>query len=246
LSTVDELKVGIDRRAGSGASSGMLELSDVISFAKPSLQVPSLSERVASCIESLIVEGRIRPGSPIIEETVARELGISRSSLREALIALENMGLIVREGRSRRRIRHLDDRDVAELYEMWAITESEAAAMACQVAQVADFRAMQDLLDEMDGAASRANRQTYHRHNLAFHQVMVRSCPNRRLLDVYVTCLRQIRWAWALMISGAGDPETSQREHRQIAQAYFDREADRVRALVRQHLSTGPTRSCGS
>lgn len=223
----------------------MLEISDAIGSLKPALQVPSLSERVATYIESLIVEGRIRPGSRIVEETVARELGVSRSSLREAIIALEKMGLIVRDGRAGRSIRHLDDRDVAELYELWAITESEAAAMACHAALEADVRAMRELLDEMDGAASRASRQTYHRLNLAFHQTMVRPCPNRRLVEVYETCLRQIRWAWALAISGAGDAETSQREHRGIAAAYFDRDAERVRELVRDHLSIGPSRTCG-
>jgi DNA-binding FadR family transcriptional regulator len=71
---------------------------------------------------------------------------------------------------------------------------------------------------------------------------MVRPCPNRRLVEVYVSCLRQIRWAWALLISGAGDAESSQREHREIAQAYFGRESERVRTLVRQHLAAGPTR----
>jgi DNA-binding GntR family transcriptional regulator len=200
---------------------------------------------VATYIESLIVEGRIRPGSRVVEESVARELGVSRSSLREAIIALESMGLIVRDGRSGRKIRHLDDRDVEELYEMWAITESEAAAMACEVAGDDDFGALRGLLDEMDGAASRASRQTYHRLNLAFHQAMVRPCPNRRLVEAYETCLRQIRWAWALLISGAGDAETSQLQHREIAHAYFAREAERVRTLVRQHLSSGPSRSRG-
>jgi len=80
--------------------------------------------------------------------------------------------------------------------------------------------------------------------NLDFHQALVAPCPNTRLVDTYTGCLKQIRWAGAISLGVSGaDTKTSCREHRQIAKSYFDKDQQRVRDLVRAHLSAGAGRS---
>jgi len=204
------------------------------------LHQPTLSSRIARHIEQLILEGRLRPGARLVEEQIARQLGISRASLREAIIGLEGAGLIAREGRSTRVIRRLDQRDVAELYEMWTILEGEAAAMACRDATAADQAAITRVMKAMEQAN---DRHAYHRLNLDFHQALVAPCRNRRLVESYDACLKQVRWVWALAIGAAGDPAVSRREHRAIAAAYFARDAEKTRALIRAHLSEGANRT---
>jgi DNA-binding GntR family transcriptional regulator len=218
----------------------MLEISEALGGIRPTLRVPSLSERVAGHIERLILEGRVRPGSRIVEEVLARELGISRASLREALINLENAGLIAREGRNTRVIRTLTSSDIVELYEMWTILEAEATAMACQTATAVEQTRIAEIMAAMEAAQDRAS---YHHLNLEFHRSLVAPCRNRRLVEAYDSCLKQVRWAWALAIAQAGDPESSRREHRAIAEAYFARDAERTQRLVRGHLSAGGERA---
>ena len=217
----------------------MFDIGDAASTIRTALRVPSLGERVTAHIEQLILEGRVRPGSRIIEESLARELGISRASLREALIALENAGLIVRETRNARAIRTLTPEDIVELYEMWTILEAEAAAMACRTATAVERSRIAEIMEEMEAAT---DRPTYHRLNLEFHRCLVAPCPNRRLIEAYDACLKQVRWAWALSIAAAGEPEISRVEHRAIAEAYFAGDAKRTHRLVRAHLSAGAER----
>lgn len=218
----------------------MLELADAVGDLRPSLHIPPLADRVAGHIEQLILDGRIRPGSRIVEEALAKELAISRASLREAIISLEKSGLITRDGRSGRVIRTLNDRDVIELYELWTILESEAAAMACETADAAAHVLIGDVMAAMEQAGDKAS---YHRLNLEFHDALVAPCPNARLVETYRALIKQVRWAWALKISAAGEPEVSKREHREIAKAYRARDAARTRSLIRAHLSAGAERA---
>jgi DNA-binding GntR family transcriptional regulator len=220
----------------------MLDFSDAAGAIRLSLHLPSLAERVAARIEELILDGQIRPGARIIEESLSRDLGISRASLREALFALESAGLIAREGRGGRVIRTLTHEDIVELYELWTILETEGAVMACQSSSPADHARIAGIITSMDTAA---DRTAYHRLNLEFHRAMMAPCRNRRLVEAYDFCLKQVRWAWALAIAKAGDPAASQREHRAIAEAYVARDADRLRPLVHDHLSAGAVRAGG-
>jgi len=204
------------------------------------LNVPTLSARLAQHIEQLILRGTLRPGARLIEETIARHLGISRASLREAMIGLEAAGLIAREGNARV-IRRLGDHDLVELYEMWTILECEVAAMACLHASASDRSALVGIMNAMEATKDVA---LFRELNLDFHQALVAPCPNTRLVDTYTGCLKQIRWAGAISLGVSGaDTKTSCREHRQIAKSYFDKDQQRVRDLVRAHLSAGAGRS---
>lgn len=219
----------------------MNELVNVASALREAIQQPSLAARVEQHIEGLILDGRVSPGSRIVEEDLARRLGVSRASLREAMIGLEQAGLVTRSGRTRRAIRTLTDGDVRELYELWTILEPEAAAIACVKATNADHARIRAVMADME--ASSADRQDYHRSNLAFHRALVEPCGNAALLRAYAACIKQVSWAWALAISTANDPGISIAEHRAIADAFFRREPETVRRLVRAHLAEGGRRT---
>jgi DNA-binding GntR family transcriptional regulator len=221
----------------------MNDTLEAVGALRASLRVPGLATRVGQHIEKLILDGVLQPGSRLVEETIARELGISRSSLREALFALEQAGLIVREERNTRVIRRLDGDDVRELYQMWAILEGEAVALACGVATPEQHAAIRTVMAALEASSDRAE---YHRLNLEFHRTLVAPCPNRRLLDAYRLCLKQVHWVWALAISRAGDPDVSRREHREIMEAYFLADGDAVRRLCRAHIAAGDRRADGT
>lgn len=219
----------------------MSELIQVAGLIRESLHQPTLAARVELHIEGMILDGRVSPGSRVIEEELARGLGISRASLREAMLGLEQAGLVTRTGKSGRSIRRLTDRDVQELYQLWTILEPEAAALACLRATDTDHALIRNVMSEMIQAAS--DRKAYHRLNLAFHRALVQPCGNATLLQSYHACIKQVSWAWALAISKAGDPEVSIGEHEDIAAAYFARNPDETRRLVREHLMEGARRT---
>ncbi len=219
----------------------MSDLIEIAGSIRDVLHQPTLAARVELHIEGLILDGRVSPGSRVIEEDLARELGISRASLREAMIGLEQAGLVTRTGKSGRSIRRLTDHDVYELYQLWTILEPEAAALACVRASDADHAVIRTVMREMEAAIG--DLKAYQRLNLAFHRALVRPCGNTMLLQSYYACIKQVSWAWALAISQAGEPDVSIGEHDEIAEAYFSRDAEKTRRLIRDHLAAGAQRT---
>lgn len=207
------------------------------------LAVPNLADRAAALLEELIISGKVKPGSRIIEETLARDLGISRTSLREAVICLEKTGLIAREGKTGRVIRAFSPKDVLESYEMWAILESEAAAMGCELADAEALAKLRQLLQDM---AVASDHQTYQFANLEFHRMLTVPCPNATLREAYHECLKKIRWAWAVMIPRHARRVDTGDEHERIYDAFAARDGGRVRELVRQHHMAGRSSFLGT
>jgi len=201
------------------------------------LAVPSLATRLSGVLEDLILSGRAKPGSRIIEEDLAREFGISRSSLREAIVGLEQAGYITRDGRkSGRVIRPLNTEEARERYQLYAILESEAAAAACLHAVPADIEKLEALLERM---RTTAKEKDYQLLNLEFHTQLARPCPNRALLEVYGNALKQVRWAWALGVITLGESSESRAEHAGVVEAYRLRDATKVLAMHRAHIDAG-------
>ncbi len=214
----------------------MDDLATSVLAAKEALRTQPLATRVGQLVEALILDGKLGPGIRIIEEELSEALGVSRTSLREAMLGLEQSGIIERGERGGRYIRTITRDDLHDLYEGWSIIESEAVALACRVATARHHRALARLIEAMDQVPTVPE---YHRLNLAFHAALVEPCRNQWLKTVYDGCLRQIRFAWALAVAWSGGRTQSQIEHREILDAYRARDAERTLALVRVHLAAG-------
>jgi len=85
-----------------------------------------------------IVEGRHPPGARLREQHLADEYAVSRTPIREALLRLQNEGLVVVERNRGAHVRVLSDREVVEVYELRARLEAYAAEMAAERADAAD------------------------------------------------------------------------------------------------------------
>jgi DNA-binding GntR family transcriptional regulator len=77
-----------------------------------------LARQVARALKDAIAEGRLKPGDPIRQEAVAKEFGISRIPVREALRQLENEGLVVHRPNSGARVAILDFEECVAIYKI--------------------------------------------------------------------------------------------------------------------------------
>ena len=89
----------------------------------------TLTETAYKYIFDGIMNGKYRAGQSISPDLLAKSLNMSKTPIREALLQLETEGLIFRNGRFYNVV-YLDEEEIVELYEVRAILEAEAAAMA--------------------------------------------------------------------------------------------------------------------
>jgi GntR family transcriptional repressor for pyruvate dehydrogenase complex len=156
-----------------------------------------LSDVIARQLEHMIVEGRLRPGEGLpSERELAKQIGVSRPSLREALSELRSRGLIeparnggavvteltkatVTEPLSQMLERHPSA--IRDLIEMRVVIEAHAASLAAVRATRADLDKLQAALDaQMQGRSK--NIATLAKRDLDFHQSIAEASHNIALV----------------------------------------------------------------
>ena len=95
----------------------------------------SLHSEVTSRIRSLIVESQIKPGERVPELEISKELGVSRTPIREALKVLASEGLVDLLPLRGAVVKTFSDKDAADMLKVMGLLESIAAQKACQADQ---------------------------------------------------------------------------------------------------------------
>jgi len=204
----------------------------------PSAAPPHLAVSIHHTLKKEILAGRFRPSERINQEQVARELGVSRTPVREALHALAREGLVELHPRRGAFVSVFGESDVSELYEMRELLEPHAAANASLRAAPAQVEVIRRLADEIERATSSDMERAFSL-NREFHQRLCEPCDNRLLM-----ALLEIVWSqqsalsiFAYQRQSAEAMRRTYVQHRAIVDAFAARDADRTRDLVRRHIS---------
>src|SRR6478609_9267638 len=132
-----------------------------------SLAPRALYEEVAELLRQRIFRRELEPGSWIDEVKLAQEYGISRTPLREALKVLATEGLVTMKVRRGAYVTEVSERDLADVYHLLALLESDAAGVVAAQATPQQLKELQSLHDELEKAAG--NRERFFEINEAFH-----------------------------------------------------------------------------
>ncbi|MEW6424471.1 MAG: FadR/GntR family transcriptional regulator [Bacillota bacterium] len=213
-------------------------------------------EIIAEQIKNLIASGNLSPGDKLLSEReLAEQLRVSRTSVREALCALDMAGLIeVRPGEGAF-VRHagtdtvieplsfailLEKDRVRDILEVRLGLEVESAGLAAQRATEKELAKMEAALRQMeeDVQTGRSGEKA----DFDFHYAIAEAAHNQLLLRVMNTIhdtmhhtLRITRNLWMTPVPGT--PQRLYEEHRQIYQAVSRRNKDAARKLMYRHLT---------
>src|SRR5438876_2390053 len=214
------------------------------------------SEDVIDSLGMKIVSGELAPGALLATETtLAQSLGLSRPSLREALRALARKGLV--DARTRRGTLVNDkpqwnvlDSDVLrwiaaappdpaffmDLLDLRVIFEPAAARLAASRANPEHILAIENAFEAMAGALP-ADVEACCRHDLAFHELIVRATGNRLLIRIAAAIRTALLAAFTLSSNARESYENSLNEHWAVAAAIRRRSPDEADHAMRQLLA---------
>ncbi|MFE4464840.1 FadR/GntR family transcriptional regulator [Oerskovia sp. NPDC056781] len=185
------------------------------------------------------------------EQALAAELGVGRSTVREAIRQLAGKGVlesrqgsgvyVVRAEASEDWEEVLRRGEVVDVLEVRGALETEAARLAATRRTPADLRAMTTALAGRGEVPTTASAQDYVDADLVFHRAVVDAAHNAVLTDLFATFLPRLRRAMVDMIEldGAGERHRHDQDaHEAILDAVRDRDADRAAATSRRHLDS--------
>jgi DNA-binding GntR family transcriptional regulator len=209
-------------------------------------ELTPLREKIASAIRASIIDGRIGAGEKLREPVLSKQLGVSRTPLREALLQLESEGFVEMTPRRGAVVRPLSRQDAAETYEVKGALEALAARLACEHMDPALLDRLTKINDAIAsvGRARTADHARLLQLNAEFHQSLTDAAGNEKLSH-YVRVLRaqalRYNFIYLTVLSRLTE---SVAEHRQILDALRRRKPDEVERLVRDHGKSASRALC--
>lgn len=195
----------------------------------------SLHDEVTTRVRDMIVDGRLEPGAPIAELELARQLGISRTPLREALKVLASEGLVELLPRRGAVVKAFTPKDAQDMLALISLLEEHAGRLACNAGS-AEIAAILELHERMRIHYERRERPEYFRLNQDIHNAIVRAAGNPTLTMLHGILRKRMR---RIRYIGNQAPENwsaAMAEHEGIYEALRARDGPRLGRLLREHL----------
>lgn len=198
-------------------------------------EVRTLSDRLVEVVRNMILSGAIEPNVPIRQDALASELNVSKIPVREALVRLEQDGLVVSHPNRGFFVRAMSAAEAEEIYALRLKLEPDASAAASLAANDAERQAAIDILTRLDEAAA-AQSPSVGPLNRAFHIALTQ--PGGQTLTagivtrLHVMADRYVR----KHLESKGRHTTAALEHHDILEAWLARDPVGVRRMVAEHL----------
>jgi DNA-binding GntR family transcriptional regulator len=228
--TVDSQLLTVKERPMSMEASSLLRLEKT-----------SLREQALSALRRAITTGQLPPGTHLVETELSEALQISRGTLREAMRQLQQEGLISAGARGRLSVRHLDAKEIKNIFDVRAALESlaaqELAGREDRSGAVAELR--KAVADMEKWAAS--NLEDRIEADLKFHRTMCHLTGNETLLHLWSSLEGSIRMS--IMFAGVDRAlkNMDAKRHYDIVDAIESGDADKAAATVREHMAGAAT-----
>lgn len=207
----------------------------------PSLRGFSVSqlrttEQIADALQEAIVSGALVPGGRIRESAVAAQIGVSRNTVREAVLMLQRTGLVAHEVNRGMVVRALDLEAVADLYRVRELLELSAID---SVDGDTDLRPVERALQAFDRSAHRGVVDETVQHDLGFHGAIVSLLRSPRLNQYFDMLRSELRFYLARLSVAYRETESPDElveQHAVVWRALRDGERDRAHDLLRAHI----------
>ncbi len=207
----------------------------------PSLGIQRLTDAVYRTLREQILAQAFPPGHRLDIGALAKQLGTSRTPLKDALNILASEGLVEIVPRKGTFIAGMSDKDVEEAFDVRRALESLAAELLIERITTEALSQLRSQLAALEEAAKEGDTQKHMKENMIFHKRFVEFAGSRRLLEHYeaLDAHIQIARAHARNTNWRHRLGQERAEHEEILAALEARDGPRLVAAVSAHIQRG-------
>lgn len=216
-------------RAEPGERPGSLTLS----------ALPPVTRRtqVVDALREAIVSGRFQPGAKITELDLARRFAISRGPIREAIRELINEGLLVNRPYSATHVAAVDERTIAEAYDLRRVLEVHAWRLAWPRRDAHLKAVLEERHEALQRALGAGNIFEEIRAEMTFHSTSFEFSGSELLVSTWRQIAQRIQLGFSVYQVGAGGPASG--EHWRYVELALGDDFDALRLEVERHIDQG-------
>jgi DNA-binding GntR family transcriptional regulator len=198
----------------------------------------SLADEVAAKLRTEILTGNIRPGERMLEQEISAMMKTSRGPVRDALVQLEQEGLVVREPNRSATVVSMTSEDVEEVHSLRLSLELLALRYVIERAGEKDLEQLEEAIEPLRACLrDDFSLQKAVDLDLLFHEVFVKTSRHSRVLSMWQNIKPQI---WFLIYTrNAYDIKSfamAVDTHVEILELIRERDHDQAKIIVKNHL----------
>lgn len=193
-------------------------------------------QKIRLALENDIVDGRLAPGERVDPEAIAVRYGCSRTPVREALLALEQSGLVRVQPKHGTFVTKLTVGELMQRFEVMAELEAFCARLACRRADPHDLEAIEQALAACAQAAGANDSDRYYGENTKFHQAIYRAAHNEFLETETLRHQAALQPYRRRQLGARGRVRRSLEEHQHIFEAIRTGSEDEAGIVMTAHV----------
>jgi DNA-binding GntR family transcriptional regulator len=207
-------------------------------FAGASVITPNAATAVAEVIRKAIVEGELAAGERLKEDELARELNVSRTPIREALLLLQADGLVQAVPRRGAVVRSYGVKELAEMYELRALLEGCAAKKAARRMTDEQVEELRKSCERFTAIAQRhdADVRELVKENMFFHDAIHEATDSPRLVEMVRSVIDMPLVYKAYIWYSPKQKLLSEHYHNELTAAMANHDAERAELIMKEHV----------
>jgi DNA-binding GntR family transcriptional regulator len=213
-------------------------MTDITPLGEPAVIRPvqrpaPLRQSVYESLVELVIDGRLQPGQHLVETDLARQLGVSRQPVREALHRLEAEGWVDLRPNQGAFVHVPTDQEVDELLDVRELLEAETARLAARSSDRGGVARLRAICREGEAAVKAGDTDRFVVVNNEFHAALAQVAGNVVLAQLAGIVGRRVRWYYGAVATVRGAESCA--EHREMIEAVAAGDEERAAKAARQH-----------
>ena len=196
-----------------------------------------LTEQAYRALKKMIIDLELRPGEILISQQISKQLNISRTPVRDALVRLAQDSLVEPVEGKKFRVTEISLKAINDLYELRKIIESYAIKNAIDKISEDDIREFKRDLSSMEASLNAKNMDNFFRLDYRFHFRIVEICGNSHIIRVISNLHDHIQRIRYFTEDIQGRVEKTLVEHAKIIEALEDRNSLKAEEMLLEHLT---------
>ena len=200
---------------------------------------PTLSEKAYDQIKNAICEGTITAGDLLSENSLAQQLGMSRTPVREAIRSLESEGWLDVHGGIGAYVKALSSKDIEDLYEVRCILEVQAAKTSVFSISEQEISLFQDRFQSLYNLSQNGqslDMAAYSALDWEFHELIIERCDNSYIKNIMHSNVANMKRYLSLSAEAFNNIHESTQQHLHLLTLIRKRDADAFCAALDHHL----------
>jgi DNA-binding GntR family transcriptional regulator len=198
---------------------------------------PNLRSQTYKILKNMIITREILPGKKISEETLAQEIGVSRTPIREALFRLEHEGIVKIIPRRGAFVVKQSKENIIDILQVREVLEALIVRLVTPLLEESDIRELRSCLEKLRATPEEERHVIeYTDSELEFHDLLRKKCPNqmlRRMMEMVNARLQIIRLRTVVL---PGRAQKTLDEHAAILEMIEKGNAEEAELMMRKHI----------